>query len=43
MIQSFFDGNDPHKETASLIYEKPIEDIVKDERQASKAVTFGKW
>lgn len=41
MIQSFLDGEDTHKQTASIIFNKPQEEITKDERSASKAVSFG--
>lgn len=41
MTQSFLDGADIHKETASLVYNKPVDEITKDERSMAKAVTFG--
>tara|TARA_B100001113_G_scaffold326201_1_gene298963 strand:+ start:2715 stop:4826 length:2112 start_codon:yes stop_codon:yes gene_type:complete len=33
-------GKDIHKQTASIIYKKDVEDVTKDERQKSKAFTF---
>lgn len=33
-------GKDVHKQTASIINEKPVESITKDERQHAKAYTF---
>lgn len=41
MIEAYSKGEDLHKLTASLILQKPIEDISKVERQAAKAVNFG--
>lgn len=41
MTQAYFDGHDIHKATASLAFGIPIEDVTKDQRQASKAINFG--
>ena len=41
MTQSFMDGVDFHKDTASLVFGKDIEDVTRDERQKSKAISFG--
>ena len=41
MTQAFMDGQDIHKATASITFDVPIEDVTKDQRQASKAVSFG--
>jgi DNA polymerase-1 len=40
MIKAFFSGQDLHKYTASLIYEKDIKDVTKEERQIAKSVSF---
>jgi len=41
MIQAYKDGEDLHRLTASLVLQKDIQDITKEERQAAKAVNFG--
>ena len=41
MLQSFLNGEDIHKATASIVYNKPVEEVTKEERQATKAVNFG--
>lgn len=41
MISAYRNGEDLHKLTASLVLEKPIRSISKEERQAAKAVNFG--
>lgn len=41
MTDSFFKGEDAHKNTASIVFEKPISEVTADERQASKAISFG--
>ncbi|UNA01550.1 thymidylate synthase [Bacillus phage vB_BcgM] len=41
MIKSFFDGEDIHRQTASLTFRKPPEDVTDDERTKAKAVSFG--
>jgi len=40
IIADILDGKDVHRQTASIIQQKPIADISKDERQAAKAYTF---
>ena len=41
MIKAYHNGQDLHKMTASIITEKPLHQICKNERQAAKAVNFG--
>lgn len=41
MIKAYRDSEDLHRLTASLVLDKPIDQITKDERQAAKAVNFG--
>lgn len=41
MIEAFLTGKDVHKETASLVFRKPQEEVTGDERSSAKAVTFG--
>ena len=41
MIKAFKEGKDLHKYTASLVLEKPEEEISKEERQLAKAMNFG--
>jgi len=41
MINAYKNGEDLHKLTASLITEKPMNEVTKSERQAAKAVNFG--
>lgn len=41
MLQSFLNGEDIHKATASIVYNKSVEEVTKEERQATKAVNFG--
>lgn len=41
LIQAFKEGIDVHKFTASRISGKPLDEITKEERQASKASNFG--
>jgi DNA polymerase-1 len=40
MIRAFFSGEDLHKYTASLIYNKSIADVTPEERQTAKSVSF---
>jgi len=40
LIHAFKTGQDLHKYTASLIYDKPINEITKEERQIAKSVSF---
>ncbi len=41
MIGSFLNGDDIHKATAALMYNKPVDEVTKDERFAAKSTTFG--
>lgn len=41
MIQSFKEGKDIHKATASTVFNVPIEEVTKEQRNAAKAVNFG--
>lgn len=41
LIDAILKGTDMHKEVASFMYQKPVEEITKDERQAAKALNFG--
>lgn len=41
MIEAFLNGEDVHKATASLMYNKPVEEVTKDERFSAKSTTFG--
>lgn len=41
MLDAYRTGQDLHKLTASLMLQKPIEQVKKSERQAAKAVNFG--
>lgn len=41
MIEAFQKGEDIHKQAASKILHKPIEEITKEERSNAKAVNFG--
>lgn len=41
MTEAFRKGGDLHLLTASLLKNKPAEEVTKDERQAAKAVNFG--
>ena len=41
MIESYKNGVDLHRQTASLVLDKSIEDITKEDRQLAKAVNFG--
>lgn len=40
IIADIVNGKDVHKQTASIINEKPVEEISKNERQGAKAYTF---
>ena len=40
MIEAFLNGKDIHKVTASILYNKPIEDISKNERYWGKTLNF---
>ena len=41
MTQAFMEGVDFHTDTASLVFGKDHEEITRDERNKSKAVSFG--
>lgn len=41
MIKSFFDGDDIHKATASIMHKVPVEEVTAEQRQQAKAVNFG--
>ena len=41
MIEAFKNGEDIHKQAASKVLHKPIEEITKEERSSAKAVNFG--
>jgi len=40
LIHAFKSGQDLHKYTASLIYDKPVSSITKEQRQIAKSVSF---
>jgi len=40
LIEAFNSGMDLHKFTASMVFDKPIDDITKQERQIAKSVSF---
>ncbi|MNC01449.1 DNA polymerase I [compost metagenome] len=40
LIEAIKNGHDVHAATAAIIYNKPIEDITEEERQAAKTVNF---
>ena len=39
--KAFVSGNDVHSETGALIFDKPIEEITKDDRRIAKTINFG--
>ena len=41
MLKSFLNNEDIHKATASIVYNKKVEDVTAEERQSTKAVNFG--
>jgi DNA polymerase I-like protein with 3'-5' exonuclease and polymerase domains len=41
MIEAYKNGEDLHRQTASIVLGKPVEDISKEDRQLAKAVNFG--
>jgi len=41
LVGAILKGTDMHKEVAAFMYQKPVEDITKEERQAAKALNFG--
>lgn len=42
MTEAYFNGEDIHKSTASIAFNTPVEAVTDDQRQAAKAVAFGK-
>lgn len=41
MMEAFKNGEDIHKQAASKVFHKKIEDVTKEERSSAKAVNFG--
>ncbi len=41
MIEAFNNNEDIHKQVASKVFDKPIENVTKQERSSAKAVNFG--
>jgi DNA polymerase I-like protein with 3'-5' exonuclease and polymerase domains len=41
MIEAYKNGEDLHRQTASIVLGKPLEDVSKEDRQLAKAVNFG--
>ena len=41
MIDAFVNGEDIHKQAASKVLHKPIEEVTKEERSSAKAINFG--
>ncbi|USL89322.1 DNA polymerase [Bacillus phage vB_BceH_LY2] len=41
MIQAFLNGEDVHRQTASLVFRKPMDEVTDDERTMAKATSFG--
>lgn len=41
MLEAYRDGIDLHKQTASLVLDKSLEEVTDDERRLAKAVNFG--
>ncbi|MGV3127015.1 DNA polymerase [Streptococcus orisratti] len=41
MTQAFLDGADVHKDTASMVFNVPIEQVTDDMRSDAKSTTFG--
>lgn len=41
MLKALFDGLDMHRYSASLMYDKTMEDVTPDERKSAKALVFG--
>ncbi|QIA28545.1 DNA polymerase family A [Phage f2b1] len=41
MTQAFLNGDDIHKETASLVFGIPIDEVTDDQRSSAKSTTFG--
>lgn len=41
LSSAFLSGEDVHRSTASLIFEKSIDEVTKEERQSAKVINFG--
>lgn len=41
LVKTFNENGDIHKSTAALIYNKPVEEISRDERDSAKTINFG--
>lgn len=41
LLEIYHSGQDLHKKTASIVWNKPIEEVTKDDRTNAKAVNFG--
>jgi DNA polymerase-1 len=41
MVKSFLENKDIHQQTASEIFEVPLEKVTKDQRSSAKAINFG--
>jgi len=41
MTQAFLDDKDIHRETASLVFGIPLEEVTDDQRSSAKSTTFG--
>lgn len=41
LVRAFIDGEDIHKATAAKIFNIPVNDVTKEQRQSAKAVNFG--
>ena len=41
LMEAFLSGEDVHKYTAALIYEKPVEEVNPHERRVAKTINFG--
>ena len=41
LIKTFSEGGDIHRSTASLIFNKPVEEITNEERRSAKTINFG--
>ena len=41
MLEAYKNGEDLHKLTASIVLNKPLDEVTKDDRQLAKACNFG--
>jgi DNA polymerase-1 len=41
LVNTFNNGGDIHRETAGLMFNKPVEEITSDERRSAKTINFG--